>query len=73
MLAVDTSRQHKEPRVGPDGTTILFGLHWERVRHTSTVKPTLTPDKANTVQLGCLTVSRSAVSLVGAMLRGVRV
>ena len=37
MLTVDSSRLHKEPRVSPDATTILFGLPGVRVRHVSWV------------------------------------
>jgi hypothetical protein len=37
MLSVDSSREHEEPRVSPDGTTILFGLPGVGVRHVEYV------------------------------------
>jgi len=37
MLSVDSSREHKEPRVMPDGRTILFGLPGVGVRHVEHV------------------------------------
>jgi len=37
MLSVIPSREHEEPRVSPDGTTMLFGLPGVGVRHVERV------------------------------------